>query len=304
MDKSTVICSPYTPSCEYRALSRYVTDQMYRDIGYSVYYGTSSANNFNRSAAKNVAVYQALEDNQTADVIVLSDSDTFVSAECLQDGIDLCRKTGRIVNPFTEYKWVTHNCSLRTAVERVEEFDTYLDFKNHVGGIVIVPVELFKKVGGYDERFESWGGEDRAFYFACNAVLGYTEGLRVEGVAYHLYHPRGMDTLKTDPRNESVVKLGMRYKVASGVKRISGILRHTESDKIDIHEMIMIMSENRGPLSDTKCCSGRMCTSEELNKSVSVIKRLSDGKLKLSFSNDETNTRIKNDNSWIEVLCT
>ena len=304
MDKSTVICSPYTPSCEYRALSRYVTDQMYRNIGYSVYYGTSSTDSFNRSAAKNAAVHKALEDNPNADVIVLADSDTFVSANNLQYGIELCRKTGRFVNPFTEYKWVTHNCSLKMAVENVEQIETYLDFENHVGGIVIVPVELFKKVGGYDERFESWGGEDRAFYFACNAILGYTEGLNIKGTAYHLYHPRGIDTLKTDPRNEAVVKLGMRYKAASGVKRTSGILGETDSGKIDIKKILMIMSESNGPLSDTKTCSGKMCTFDEINKSVSVIKRLSDGKLKLSFIDDKENECIENEQGWSVALCT
>lgn len=302
--ENVVICSPYSPCSEYRVLSRYVTDKMYSGLGCNVYYGSSSTENFNRSAAKNIAVLKALQENRNADVIVLADSDTFVSEECLAKGIELCRDTGRLVNPFTVYKWVTHNDSLKCSIEKIEHPKTYLDFTYHVGGIVIVPVELFKKVGGYDERFESWGGEDRAFYFACNAILGHSEGLRVEGIAYHLYHPRDMDTLKTDSRNEKVVQLGMRYKKVSGVKRIAGILGNTEHDKVDVDGMVAIMSEPGGPLSYSHDQLGKMCTDDELNKSVTVVKRKSDGKLALFYSDDQKRSTIMCGNNWVEVLCT
>jgi hypothetical protein len=50
---------------------------------------------------------------------------------------------------------------------------------------VVVPRPLWDAVGGFDERFEGWGGEDDAFHAACRALCG-TERLR--GVAWHLWH--------------------------------------------------------------------------------------------------------------------
>ncbi|QCK82219.1 hypothetical protein E5Z46_08125 [Geobacillus kaustophilus NBRC 102445] len=42
-------------------------------------------------------------------------------------------------------------------------------------------------VGGFDERFSAWGGEDDAFSSAVNTLCGHYK--RLEHTIYHLWHP-------------------------------------------------------------------------------------------------------------------
>ena len=68
----------------------------------------------------------------------------------------------------------------------------------HVYGalIQILPREAFVLVGGWDERFRGWGGEDRAFLQKLDALWGHYQNS--PNVVYHLWHPKfiaaeGMD---------------------------------------------------------------------------------------------------------------
>ena len=56
-----------------------------------------------------------------------------------------------------------------------------------VGGCVVVDREVFETIRGYDERFQGWGGEDRAFVMALETLS--RGGLRYPGPIYHLWHP-------------------------------------------------------------------------------------------------------------------
>ena len=59
-------------------------------------------------------------------------------------------------------------------------------------GLVVVPRAGFEAVGGYDERWDRWGGDDVAFRCAMDTLHG--EVHRLEGAAMHLWHSRdGLD---------------------------------------------------------------------------------------------------------------
>jgi predicted glycosyltransferase involved in capsule biosynthesis len=51
-----------------------------------------------------------------------------------------------------------------------------------------VPRNIFEQVGGFDEKFVGWGGEDNAFWHSCKIVSG--EPLRIDGFVYHLWHEK------------------------------------------------------------------------------------------------------------------
>ena len=67
------------------------------------------------------------------------------------------------------------------------------------GGMFLITRELFRAVGGMDERFRGWGGEDDAF---ATKVVARTRrhAIAREERAWHLWHPRAMDP-STYPAN-------------------------------------------------------------------------------------------------------
>lgn len=73
------------------------------------------------------------------------------------------------------------------------------------GGFLIIRKELYKKLGGWDEDFEGWGGEDTAF----EHKLSPYRIAAVSEVAYHLHHQNFGVYLDED--NFSHVKKVYRY---------------------------------------------------------------------------------------------
>lgn len=55
-------------------------------------------------------------------------------------------------------------------------------------GLVIIPVEAFDAVGGFDERYQGWGADDVAM--ALSLITLYAPPVRYPGAALHLYHER------------------------------------------------------------------------------------------------------------------
>lgn len=89
---------------------------------------------------------------------------------------------------------------------------------NTFSGALAVPRSLWDTIGGFDERFVGWGGEDIAFWCACWAIAGGFE--RVSGSrVYHLWHPSDR-SLKEDapeyPANDALMR---RYLAARTDKR-------------------------------------------------------------------------------------
>jgi predicted glycosyltransferase involved in capsule biosynthesis len=78
--------------------------------------------------------------------------------------------------------------------------------------MLAVPRKLWDEVGGFDERFVGWGGEDNAFWHACTVISG-AEPARVPGYAYHLWHPAASN--KRDAQYRTNRELWRRYSAAN-----------------------------------------------------------------------------------------
>ena len=61
------------------------------------------------------------------------------------------------------------------------------------GGIVVLASSAYESVGGMDESFEGWGGEDDALSAALGRA-GLKCGILEVGAAFHLAHPRSMES--------------------------------------------------------------------------------------------------------------
>ena len=75
----------------------------------------------------------------------------------------------------------------------------------------VITRACFEVVGGLDERFKNWGGEDDALAMALDTLCG--RHYRLDGVIYHLWHP------PAGPEHEYYddnIRLFQQYKAASG----------------------------------------------------------------------------------------
>lgn len=81
------------------------------------------------------------------------------------------------------------------------------------GGIVVLSRDAYRTVGGIDDRFVGWGGEDISFARALDTLVG--PGVRFDGALWHLWH-RPQVRLRGNracPANE---ELAGRYLAAVG----------------------------------------------------------------------------------------
>jgi hypothetical protein len=181
--------------------------------GYRVIEGYHSEGPFNRSAAIN----QAADTRFWGDVAVVADSDSFVPEDRLTEAIKTANKTGKLVSPFTFVVQISQACTenlVSGGVLTLRNLDA-----EHVrtkpietqSNILVVPRKLWAEVGGFDERFVGWGGEDNAFWRACEIRRG--EVIRLPGACFHLWHVPVSDrnTRMHDPQYLSNLALSNRY---------------------------------------------------------------------------------------------
>lgn len=60
------------------------------------------------------------------------------------------------------------------------------------GGILVTSRAAWRDVGGFDERFEGWHGEDASLGLALDSLVG--RHTRLEAPLWHLWHPRAPRT--------------------------------------------------------------------------------------------------------------
>jgi glycosyltransferase involved in cell wall biosynthesis len=58
--------------------------------------------------------------------------------------------------------------------------------QNWTGGTLAITRKAFQAIGGFDERFKGWSGEDREFYDRCQVLKGWFYGFMP---FLHLWHP-------------------------------------------------------------------------------------------------------------------
>ncbi|MEH7384970.1 galactosyltransferase-related protein [Bacillus sp. JJ1521] len=165
--------------------------------------GINTENPFNRSKAINIAAKQA-----TRDIFVIVDADIFCDPDSIIDSISYLNKY-RMVIPYknlirisegdtNELVQTNPTWPLKKELTRTDHVYT----EDYSGGIMIISRSAFMRIGGFDERFVGWGGEDDAFYLAFNTICGQFK--RLNHTIYHLWHqplgyhlnPNGTNNLK------------------------------------------------------------------------------------------------------------
>jgi hypothetical protein len=141
------------------------------------------------------------------DAAVIADADTIISLPRLLAAVHWHLTPERLVLPYARRMLLTEDYTHRLLADAAPvptevgaralcaaEVERYGNFRS---GVVVVHRELWNRVGGMDDRFVGWGGEDDAFADACE-VLGSGPAQRLDGEVWHLWHPSSKPD-RTDP---------------------------------------------------------------------------------------------------------
>ena len=163
--------------------------------------------------SKGVAVADAYR-HATGEMLVIADADSFVRPEALVQAVDDVAETGTWAVPHGRvYRLNQRATEIVYAGGPVRKHMTArLPYIGPAGGgIVVLTRAAYDKVGGIDERFCGWGGEDISLGWALGTLVGpYT---RVGAPLIHLWHPHPAPTLRGCPESEA---LAGRYREARG----------------------------------------------------------------------------------------
>lgn len=167
---------------------------------------------FSRSLALNRAAAAA-----RGDVFVIVDADTTSTERDFEAALALVRLGGwtlplRYVRlgPIISAEWLSRSGYFPPPGWHHDIEEELLTANS---GIVAMPRAAFELVGGFDERFTSWGGEDDMMRCALETL--YAPPLR-HGTAFHLWHPRPPEHSTESPGRPASFTLIKRYEAVLG----------------------------------------------------------------------------------------
>lgn len=226
---------------------------------YEVVEGDHLEGPFNRSAGINRAAELAGD----WDVGIVLDSDVILPADNVVQAVRVAEISGRAVLPFSSRDSITMGGTkllLKGTVRLPAPGLVHEKQPWNVSTCVVVPRRLWDQVGGFDERFEGWGGEDDAFHAACQTLSGVD---RLGGIAWHLWHQRSPWRSNNSMYRMSV-SLSDRYCAVAGIDR-----KEPQSPRMgNVPAMRALLAEGRGPNEMLAVCLTNGKRPEELARTL------------------------------------
>jgi glycosyltransferase involved in cell wall biosynthesis len=168
---------------------------------------------FNKGWGYNVGARAA-----SGDVLAFCDADVLIG-ESLDTAIDACRRGTAVAKPYVRLIDLDADESAALCEGRLEPaaIDVARPGREAIGerivlcgGVFVMRRDAFARLGGFDERFVGWGGEDDAMTHKVErARLGCVEFDRE--VALHLWHPRPREATSGAPHYARNIALLAEY---------------------------------------------------------------------------------------------
>jgi GT2 family glycosyltransferase len=245
------ICVPWNDTDdEWRRASWTWCYRWWTSNAFTVYTGNGPS----RSAMRNAAAADAIADG--FNVLFFADADTWVPINQVVHAATAALAEQRLVHAFDTYTRLqsaatkTHMASDRPDVNRLSRLGSRQ--RNHMSGASAISVQLFKDLGGYDERFTGWGFEDRAFDYAARTIGGSVG--RITGPAIHWFHNPADGKELRPSKDDFATDLMIRYCIAAATvpaTRVGALAggRVPKDARPDPDAMRAILREPDGPLS-------------------------------------------------------
>lgn len=181
---------------------------------YQICVGRNFDQPFHRGKARNDAFVDA-----TGDTLIIADADTIPTVDGVTEAVGNTQAHNWWTLPYGEERYYNlteeyTNLLLEQGPDGDLPEPTEGQWDHRVtswAGCLILPRGAFVEVGGYDERFVGWGGEDNAFQLCLDSLWG--QHCRVDSYVSHLWHPRGDADFSQPnwPRNQALLR---RYQKA------------------------------------------------------------------------------------------
>lgn len=157
---------------------------------------------YNRSWSFNVAMKIA-----NSNVLIFGDSDIIIEPNLFISGLNAL-KTHDMVSPYNSVIDLTQqesNLPLENIIkiDRPGRGENDNQKINICGGVSMFNLEAIQKIGGWNEDFWDWGGEDDYQSLKVKNFLTWTE---LPGRCFHLYHNRVQPDPKYYQRNLQILK--------------------------------------------------------------------------------------------------
>jgi len=169
---------------------------------------------FNKGWGLNVAARLA-----RSPILIVTDAD--VIAPELADAVELCRQGAAAAKPYRDIVDLTPEETKRVRAgestfaparpgDAPRSREGKQEFIVFAGGSFVIRRELYLRIGGFDERFLGWGGEDDAMSARIRRTKIATGEIATQP-ALHLWHPRSQESTFGQPHYQKNVALLAEY---------------------------------------------------------------------------------------------
>ncbi|MGW0562793.1 glycosyltransferase [Streptomyces sp. NPDC003016] len=178
---------------------------------------------FNRSWSLNVGVVHS---GRRAPYVCVLDADALVDRSFVERNVE--RFSSPAVGgflPFTDLLYLDGPSSRRAVDQRVSRRAPDVDL-DHVRGFLVhrasgmcawVRRDVYEEMGGFDERYEGWGGEDLDFVFRLQQATAFRY---FADPLLHIHHPVAPDIVDADGRPTGILPQMLTWKPDGPIGRI------------------------------------------------------------------------------------
>lgn len=174
-------------------------------------------NGFSRSWGMNVGAVCS-----KTPVILGVDNDVILEERGILDGLNLIIENKiKFCTPYGDFFDLNNDARLIYKDKRIFDFSKIrsryiIDEPCKFGGALMANRDEFISIGGMDEEFRKWGGEDEAFIFKVRTLSEYKKF--IEPKLFHLYHEKNIDATPENDLYSNNYKLWSLYKNLDGKK--------------------------------------------------------------------------------------